>query len=51
MVIIPFSPFACAMVMTTILVITFFVGRFYGIRWCAEELMKTMEIWENDPKE
>jgi len=44
MVIIPFSPFACAVVTTTILLLTFFVGRFYGIKkvmnYIREEMTK-----------
>jgi len=44
MVIIHFSPFACAVVTTTVLVLTFYTGRFYGIKkvmnYIREEMTK-----------
>ena len=43
MVIFPFSPFACAIVMTTILVITFYVGRWCGIKWMINRIKEEMD--------
>jgi hypothetical protein len=52
MVILPFSPTACALVMTTMFAIFFYAGRWCGISWSADELMKMVkEIEKNDPKE
>jgi hypothetical protein len=49
MAILPFSPTACAVVMTMMLALTFYAGRWCGIKWCADELMKMMkEIEKND---
>ena len=49
MVILPFSPTACALVTTLILFVTFYLGRWCGIKWCAGELMKMMkEVEKND---
>ena len=49
MVILPYSPIACALVTTTMLAIFFYVGKWCGIKWCADELMKMMkEIEKND---
>jgi hypothetical protein len=49
MVILPFSPTACAVVTTMMLALTFYAGRWCGIKWCADELMKMMkEIEKND---
>jgi hypothetical protein len=42
MVEIPLSPTACALVTTLILFVTFYLGRWCGISWCADELMKMM---------
>jgi hypothetical protein len=49
MVILPFSPTACALVTTMMLALTFYAGRWCGIKWCADELMKMMkEVEKND---
>ena len=46
MVTIPFTPFACAVVITTMLVLTFYVGRFYGIKKVLEFMKKEMKKYE-----
>jgi hypothetical protein len=49
MIEIPFSPIACALVTTMMLTVTFYAGRWCGVKWCAEELMKMMkEVEKND---
>jgi hypothetical protein len=49
MVILPFSPTACALVTTMMFALTFYLGKWCGIKWCADELMKMMkEIEKND---
>jgi hypothetical protein len=49
MVILPYSPIACALVATTMLAIFFYVGKWCGIKWCGAELMKMMkEVEKND---
>jgi hypothetical protein len=49
MVILPFSPTACALVTTMMLALTFYLGKWCGIKWCADELMKMMkEVEKND---
>ena len=49
MVTLPFSPLACAVVTTTMLVLTFYVGRWWGIKWMINRLEEEMEGC--DPKE
>jgi hypothetical protein len=49
MMILPFSPLACAVVTTMILALTFFVGRWWGIKWMINRIEEEME--ECDPKE
>ena len=51
MVEIPFSPTACAVVVTMMLVLTFYAGRWCGIKQVMNRIEKEMESWENDPKE
>ena len=46
MVTIPFSPFVCAVVITTMLVLTFYVGRFYGMKKVLEFMKKEMKRYE-----
>ena len=46
MVTIPFSPLACAVVTTTMLVLTFYVGRFYGIKKVMNDMKKEMKEYE-----
>ena len=49
MVEIPISPTACALVTTMMLALTFYLGKWCGIKWFADELMKMMkEIEKND---
>ena len=43
MVEIPFSPIACAMVTTMILVLTFYAGRWCGIKLVMNRIEKEME--------
>ena len=46
MVTIPFTPLACAVVITTMLVLTFYTGRFYGIKKVLEFMKKEMKEYE-----
>ena len=46
MVTIPFTPLACALVTTTMLVLTFYVGRFYGIKKVMNDMKKEMKEYE-----
>ena len=46
MVTIPFTPLACAVVITTMLVLTFYVGRFYGMKKVLEFMKKEMKRYE-----
>jgi len=46
MVTIPFTPLACAVVITTMLVLTFYTGRFYGIKKVLEFMKKEMKRYE-----
>jgi hypothetical protein len=48
MVILPISPTACAVVTTTMLALTFYVGRWFGIRWMMERLVEEVEKNEGD---
>jgi hypothetical protein len=43
MVTIPFSPLACAVVTTTMLVLTFYTGRFYGMKKMMDYMKKEIE--------
>ena len=43
MVILPFSPTACAVVTTTMLVLTFYVGRWCGIKTVMNFMEKEIE--------
>ena len=43
MVEIPFSPIACAVVTTTMLVLTFYAGRWCGIKLVMNRIEKEME--------
>ena len=46
MVTIPFTPLVCAVVTTTMLVLTFYVGRFYGIKKVMNDMKKEMKRYE-----
>ena len=46
MVTIPFTPLACAVVTTTMLVLTFYTGRFYGMKKVLEFMKKEMKRYE-----
>ena len=46
MVTIPFTPLACAVVTTTMFVLTFYTGRFYGIKKVLEFMKKEMKEYE-----
>ena len=43
MVILPFSPIACAVVTTTMLVLTFYAGRWCGIKLVMNRIEEEME--------
>ena len=43
MVILPFSPIACAVVTMTMLVLTFYVGRWCGIKQVMNRIEEEME--------
>ena len=43
MVILPFSPIACAVVTTMVLVLTFYAGRWCGIKLVMNRIEKEME--------
>jgi len=45
MVTLPFSPFACAVVTTTMLVLTFYAGCWCGIKWMTR-IYEEMEKYE-----
>ena len=47
--ILPISPLACAVVTTTMLVLTFYVGRWCGIKWMINRIEEEMDGC--DPKE
>ncbi len=51
MVILPFSPIACAVVTMTMIALTFYAGRWYGIKLVMNRIEEEMETWKNDPKE
>jgi hypothetical protein len=51
MVEIPFSPIPCAVVVTMMLVLTFYAGRWCGIKQVMNRIEDEMETWKNDPKE
>ena len=46
MIILPFTPLACALVTTTMLVLTFYTGRFYGMKKVLEFMKKEMKEYE-----
>ena len=46
MVTIPFTPLACALVTTTMLVLTFYTGRFDGIKKGMNDMKKEMKEYE-----
>jgi hypothetical protein len=46
MVTIPFTPLACAVVTTTMLVLTFYTGRFYGMKKVLEFMKKEIKRYE-----
>ena len=46
MVTIPFTPLVCAVVTTTMLVLTFYTGRFYGMKKVLEFMKKEMKKYE-----
>lgn len=46
MVTLPFSPLACAVVTTTILFITFYIGRWYGMKKVMSYIEKEMKNYE-----
>jgi|MEHZ01.5.fsa_nt_MEHZ011370671.1_2 hypothetical protein len=48
MVILPLSPFACAVVTTMMFALTFFVGRFYGMKKVLECMKKEIEKYERN---
>jgi len=43
MVILPFSPIACAVVTTMMLVLTFYLGKWCGIKLVMNRIEKVME--------
>jgi len=43
MVEIPFTPLECAVVITTMLVLTFYVGRWCGIKWMINRIEEEMD--------
>jgi hypothetical protein len=43
MVILPLSPIACALVTTSILIVTFYVGRWCGIKTVTDFMEKELE--------
>ena len=43
MVILPLSPLACAVVTTTMLMLTFYIGRYYGMKKVVDYMKKEME--------
>jgi hypothetical protein len=51
MVILPFSPIACAVVTMTMIALTFYAGRWCGIKQVMNRIGEEMETWKNDPKE
>jgi hypothetical protein len=51
MVFLPLSPIACAVVTTMVLVLTFYAGRWCGIKQVMNRIGEEMETWKNDPKE
>ena len=51
MVILPFSPIACAVVTMTMIALTFYAGRWCGIKQVMNRIGEEMESWKNDPKE
>ena len=42
MVILPFSPLACALVTTTLLAVTFYAGRWWGVKMMMNLIEKEM---------
>ena len=46
MVILPLSPIACALVTTLILIVTFYVGRWIGIKTVMNRIEKEMKEYE-----
>ena len=46
MVILPLSPIACAVVTTTMFVLIFYTGRFYGIKKVMNDMKKEMKRYE-----
>ena len=50
MVILPFSPLACAVVTTTMLVLTFYAGRWCGIKWMMTRIEEEMNGRETGGK-
>ena len=46
MAIIPLSPLACAVVTTMMFALTFFVGRFYGMKKVMDYMKKEIERYE-----
>ena len=46
MVILPLSPLACAVVTTTMFVLTFYTGRFYGMKKMMDYMKKEIERYE-----
>jgi hypothetical protein len=46
MVILPLSPIACALVTTSILIVTFYAGRWWGIKTVTDFMEK--ELRQND---
>ena len=50
MVILPFSPLACAVVTTTIISVTFYVGRWFGVKWIINRIEEEMNGRETGGK-
>jgi hypothetical protein len=48
MVILPLSPLACAVVTTMMFALTFFVGRFYGMKKVLDCMKKEIEKYERN---
>jgi hypothetical protein len=46
MVILPFSPIACALVTTLMLIVTFYAGRLIGIKKVINRIEKEMKEYE-----
>ena len=50
MVTLPFSPLACAVVTTTIISATFYVGHWFGVKWMINRIEEEMNGRETGGK-